>query len=184
MQNIHAFAVQNATNYVISYVFCKLFRFPTFVSELLCDKLANPVLVFNEIRSMCVFRRKYVYSVALGPVRPPIIVGNPNEVRNKSTLRTDLAPPTSSCRGGMGEAQGDPPRHFRRSTRRGERMPNGSAKQLQYSYSDTPIRRNARDPSYRTSSTRSSRNSKILDGNSIFRHNMRYFPWSTNYMPL
>ena len=33
----------------------------------------------------------------------------------------------------------DPPRHFRQSTRRGERMPNGSVRPLQYSFCDTPI---------------------------------------------
>ena len=90
-----------------------------------------------------------------------IIAGNANGVRNRSTLRTDLAPPTSSCRGGMGEAQGDPQRHFRRSTRRGERMPNGSVRQLQYSFCGAPSPENARG-AYRTPSTRIRRTSKII----------------------
>ena len=69
---------------------------------------------------MCVFRRKYMYSAALAPDRPParppgrqpspasppgrrsasqrvprasgIIVGNANEVLNRNMLRTDLSP--------------------------------------------------------------------------------------------
>ena len=47
MQNIHAPAAPKETNYAISYVFCKLFRFPTFVSKLLCDKLANSALILG-----------------------------------------------------------------------------------------------------------------------------------------
>ena len=128
------------------------------------------------MRSMCVFRRKYMHSAALTPVRPParpparqpspasppasrsasqtvprasgIIVGNANEVRNRSTLRTDLAPPTSSCRGGMGEAQGDPPRHsVKHPQERGCRMAcqTISILILRNSYSETP-----RDPSHWT----------------------------------
>ena len=118
------------------------------------------------MRSMCVFRRKYMHSAALTPVRPParqparqpspasppasrsasqtvprasgIILGNANEVRNRSTLRSDPAPPTSSCRGGMGEAQGDPPRHSVKHPQ--ERAgPERRARQIQYSFCDTPI---------------------------------------------
>ena len=72
------------------------------------------------MRSMCVFRRKYMRSAALTPDRPParppgrqpspasppgsrsasqrvprasgIIVGNANEVLNRNMLRTDLSP--------------------------------------------------------------------------------------------
>ena len=119
MQNIHAFAVPKTANYAISYVFCRLFRFPTFVSKLLCGKLANSVVILGWMRSMCVFRRKYMRSAALTPDRPParppgrqpspasppgsrsasqrvprasgITVGNAHEVRNRSTLRTDLS---------------------------------------------------------------------------------------------
>ena len=68
-----------------------------------------------------------------------------------------------------------PPRHFRRSTRRGERMPNGNVKQLQYSYAETPVRRNARDPSYRTPSTRSPRISRIAGKSNVFRPDHAYF---------
>ena len=46
---------------------------------------------------------------------------------------------------------------------------------------DLRIRRNARDPSLPDPSTRSSRISKILGENSIFRHNMLNSPRAGNY---
>ena len=45
MRNIHAFAAPKTAKYQISHVFCRLFRFPTFVSKLLCDNLANSALI-------------------------------------------------------------------------------------------------------------------------------------------
>ena len=87
-------------------------------------------------------------------------------------LRTAFPSPISTSRGGMGEAQGDPPRHFRRSTRRGERMPNGSAESRSILLF---LRRDARDPSYRTRSARSSRISKNISKNSVFRPDHAYF---------
>ena len=174
------------------------------------------------MRSMCVFRRKYMHSAALTPDRPParppgrqpspasppgsrsasqrvprasgIIVGNANEVLNRKMPETSVAAippkkpegradaerqrctsstlflhytyfivyisdisqlgrvrlhqpefsgnangfPTGACcvrppllksppaAAEWAKPREDPPRHFRRSTRRGERMPNGS----------------------------------------------------------
>ena len=103
---------------------------------------------------------------------------------NKSMLRTTSPAQISTSRGGMGEAQG------RSAAALPSKHPEGRADAerqcettpillLRYSY-----RRNARDPSHRTSSTRSSRTKKVLYENNIFRHNMRYFPWSRNYTPM
>ena len=47
MRNINVSAARKTLNYAISYVFCKLFRFPTFVSKLLCDKLANSAIILD-----------------------------------------------------------------------------------------------------------------------------------------
>ena len=83
MQNIHAFAVPKTANYAISYVFCRLFWFPTFVSKLLCDKLANSAIILGSNSSMCIFHRKYVYILqpsppsARQPGRPPASPASP-----------------------------------------------------------------------------------------------------------
>ena len=47
MRNVHVLAAPETSNYTISYVFCKLFRFPTFVSKLLCGKLANSAMILD-----------------------------------------------------------------------------------------------------------------------------------------
>ena len=47
MLNIHASAAPKTANYAISYVFCRLFRFPAFVSKLFCDKLANSAIILD-----------------------------------------------------------------------------------------------------------------------------------------
>ena len=62
-----AFAIPKTTNYAISYVFCRLFWFPTFVSKLLCDKLANSAIILGSNSSMCIFHRKYVYILQPSP---------------------------------------------------------------------------------------------------------------------
>jgi len=47
MRNISVSAAPETSNYAISLVFCRLFRFPTFVSKLLCDKLANSAIILG-----------------------------------------------------------------------------------------------------------------------------------------
>ena len=47
MRNVHVLAAPETSNYAISYVFCRLFRFPTFVPNSLCGKLANSVIILD-----------------------------------------------------------------------------------------------------------------------------------------
>ena len=47
MRNMNVFAAPKTANYAISYVFCRLFRFPTFVSKWLCDKLADSAIILD-----------------------------------------------------------------------------------------------------------------------------------------
>ena len=67
-------------------------------------------------------------------VRETEFTGNANGFPTGACCVQPAPAPISYSRGGMGEAQGDPPRHFRRSARRGERMPNGSAGPLQLTH--------------------------------------------------
>ena len=71
-----------------------------------------------------------------------------------------------------------------REIRRGTSVPAGRVGPLQYSYAETPVRSNARDPSYRTPSTRSSRIPRIVDKNSVFRPERAYFLAPQSYTPL
>ena len=71
LRNNHAFAVPKTANYAISCVFCNLFRFPTFASKWLCDKLANSIEILVEIAKCVFFVVNILHSAALTAVRPP-----------------------------------------------------------------------------------------------------------------
>ena len=47
MRNISVSAARKTSNYATSLVFCKLFRFSTFVSKLLCGELANSAIILG-----------------------------------------------------------------------------------------------------------------------------------------
>ena len=133
MRNIHASAAPKTTNYAISYVFCNLFRFPTFVSKLLCGKLANS-LQFLIKCAQCAF---FAINICILQPSPPTArqpgrpaasppqparqaAGQPARRSHKhpeslSEMQTEFStgtccvptfpPPTSNSRGGMGEDQ-------------------------------------------------------------------------------
>ena len=47
MRNISVSAAPETSNYATSLVFCRLFRFSTFVSKLLCGELANSAIILG-----------------------------------------------------------------------------------------------------------------------------------------
>ena len=103
------------------------------------------------------------------PPPPPPSPPPPPPRKSPPTRAHNYAAPISNCRGGMGEAHGDPPRHSAEASA-GACVPERRVKYL--SYPDTPV---VARGVYRDLATRISQHSVFLGRCSILRPNYAYF---------